>query len=343
MHKSVQGLEWSGLIFYDSEGSIADPANLKLKVTDFHLLDIGTAGYTEFKLDTNLFDIYDAKPHLMGKAYGLMHSHHSMKAFFSGTDSGNLHESAEFFEYYLSLIVNHSGDFVAKVSVEGMHKATGIMSTKGSRGQYIDVPYTVEEKCIFVHDCNIIWEASETVRMVALKATKAAVKTNLVGSGFPLHNRDFSTARGFEEDWSWEKPERQLGLFKDEKSIEDKLISLEDDPFVGVNLKKASFREKCVLFIEKLTFLEIKDETFKEEVIRMSQVGGELMDEIEDDSEYLLYQLFDSYLTLEDDELTNQKNRFVKELRDILKGYNFNKNVFKMFELLFANAFNLKI
>lgn len=335
MHKQVQGLEWSGLIFYDSEGSITEPENLKLKIIDFHLLDIGSAGYTEFKLDTNLFDIYDAKPHLMGKAYGLMHSHHSMKAFFSGTDSGNLHESAQFFEYYLSLIVNHSGDFVAKVSVEGIHKASGVMSTKGSRGQYIDVPYAYEEKGVFVYDCNIQWEASETQRMITLLTAKTA---NRITTPFPK-------GKGYIEDWSWDRPANQLGLFNREKEVDfdAKLVELEESPFLNVDLKAATFNQKCVLFLEKLTFLEVGDPTFKDEVVRMSQVGGEIADEIFDDAEYYLQHLFESYLTLDDFVLENQKNKFVKELKHILRDYNFNKPVFKMFERQFANAFEIKL
>jgi len=43
-------VEWSGVTFLKVTGDVEDPSNLKLEVVDFVLLDIGTAGYTEFDL-----------------------------------------------------------------------------------------------------------------------------------------------------------------------------------------------------------------------------------------------------------------------------------------------------
>ena len=48
---------------------------------------------------------------------GHIHSHHNMSTFFSGTDTDELHENAVNYLYYLSLIVNFSGKYSAKIAV----------------------------------------------------------------------------------------------------------------------------------------------------------------------------------------------------------------------------------
>lgn len=323
MHKTVEGLEWSGLIFYDVEGDISDPANMKLKVVDFVLLDIGTAGYTEFKLGVNLFDVFDEKPHLMGKQYGLMHSHHKMKAFFSGTDSENLHESAAMFNFYLSLIVNIEGDFVAKVSVQGRRESHGINYTKNNKGQMTKVEFSTSCDCVFVYDCDIKWESSQIHKVDTLKKAKA------------MSRKDSST---FAWDLEGKSKSKQLPIF-DGSIAEEAEVEAEDD--LGIDLKTANFEERCICYVEKLTFLDIEDPTMQEELERMSGLNGELWDEVEEDSEVLLHVLFESYLGLDTKTLKIQRGKVIKEIKDVLSAHNCNKDVFLMFELLFNSAFEI--
>lgn len=58
--------EWSGVLFYTAEGSLED-RSIVIRAKNFYLMDLGSAGYTEFKLgedpsiarfmvDNNLFD-----------------------------------------------------------------------------------------------------------------------------------------------------------------------------------------------------------------------------------------------------------------------------------------------
>jgi hypothetical protein len=103
-------IEWSGVLKYKIlSGSIDDPENLILEATDFFLMDIGNAGYTEYDFnssDEKLIN-YLVELQLEGLKYGHIHTHHHMNCFFSGTDMGELHDNAPNHDFYLSLIVNN--------------------------------------------------------------------------------------------------------------------------------------------------------------------------------------------------------------------------------------------
>jgi hypothetical protein len=84
-----------------------------------HLQDLGSGAYTDFDNDgAELIDLYDEYPDLMDMRCGLIHSHHTMAAFFSGTDQEELHEKAKN-GLYFSLIVNNHMKPVAKLCWTG--------------------------------------------------------------------------------------------------------------------------------------------------------------------------------------------------------------------------------
>mgnify|MGYP001605668781 FL=1 len=58
----------------DIEGSVEDPTNLKIVVSDFTLFDIGTGGYTEFEVTPEIIlPVYDKYPDYIEKKYGCIH------------------------------------------------------------------------------------------------------------------------------------------------------------------------------------------------------------------------------------------------------------------------------
>jgi hypothetical protein len=83
-----------------------------------YLMDLGSSTYTEFDYTDKIIDAYDRDEELMEKRAGLVHSHHTMNAFFSGTDQEELHEKAET-GLYLSLIVNNDLKPCAKLAWSG--------------------------------------------------------------------------------------------------------------------------------------------------------------------------------------------------------------------------------
>lgn len=67
-------VEWSGIIWMDVIGTVEDPSNLKITISDFTLFDIGTGAYTEFEIDPSvIMSIYNKNPEYIIKKYGCLH------------------------------------------------------------------------------------------------------------------------------------------------------------------------------------------------------------------------------------------------------------------------------
>lgn len=53
---NINTVEWSGCMFYDIQGSINDPSNIKITVLDLIPLDRGTTGFTEYTFDHRVME-----------------------------------------------------------------------------------------------------------------------------------------------------------------------------------------------------------------------------------------------------------------------------------------------
>ena len=108
--KKFPSKEWSGPAWYSLKANKAGfPVEFTLE--DFHPLDLGGHSSTEWEAD-DLAKILKKKlrNNVLKKCYmGLIHSHHTMGAFFSGTDTETLCEMAPVKGFYPSLIVATSG------------------------------------------------------------------------------------------------------------------------------------------------------------------------------------------------------------------------------------------
>lgn len=118
LHREVKDVEWIGILLYKKEaGDIEDPSTLVLRADRLFLMDVGTSGHTEAIVDSDeILNMWDQIPDMIDLKQGLIHTHHTMGAFFSGEDWSELNDNAELHNYYLSLIVNHAGTYVAKVA-----------------------------------------------------------------------------------------------------------------------------------------------------------------------------------------------------------------------------------
>lgn len=106
--------EWSGILFYNHQGSIIDNT-LQLNCIDMYLMDIGTAGETDFDMSSEVIT-YMADNNLIDCQFGLIHSHHSMSTFFSATDLNTLRIEGSERNHFLSLIVNNTGKYSAALT-----------------------------------------------------------------------------------------------------------------------------------------------------------------------------------------------------------------------------------
>lgn len=162
-HSFAGSTEWSGILLYTiDKGDIFDPAKLKIIAKGMFPMDIGSPGYTEYDYDENTLDMYDFYPKALEEEWrlGHIHSHHNMKAYFSGTDLQELRDNIDNHVYYLSLIVNFDGEYCAKVCVKGSRtvKEDSVLEYKGLLSDKSTVQrhkQEREEDIVYTVDLNI--------------------------------------------------------------------------------------------------------------------------------------------------------------------------------------------
>lgn len=95
-------------------------------------------------------------------------SHNNMKSYFSGTDMGELHNNAPNHTYYLSLIVNNAGEYVAKLAYIGKQLVNKKISLQNKVGKWVwaKSPKPVEEEVLFIHNCAVVPEMADGIRFV---------------------------------------------------------------------------------------------------------------------------------------------------------------------------------
>lgn len=110
-----------------------------MKAKYIFLMDIGTAGFTEYETDTDIVDMYDNVEDAMDLKIGHIHTHHTMSTFFSGTDNEELQDNVDKHNYYLSLIVNFASTYSAKVAFLSdvhTHSKMSYVNDKGNKSHF---------------------------------------------------------------------------------------------------------------------------------------------------------------------------------------------------------------
>jgi len=139
-HEKFKGREWSGPAWFryalDEHGY---PTALELIY--FHVVDIATAAETEwtqaafagvFPDILSMFIKEGVDPTTL--MCGNIHSHHQMRAFFSGTDTNAMNEHAPEEGFWISIIVSTSGDESKTINNKTLSLPTnrcGAISYKG--------------------------------------------------------------------------------------------------------------------------------------------------------------------------------------------------------------------
>jgi proteasome lid subunit RPN8/RPN11 len=265
-HQAPMSIEWSGvLIFTDSGDLDENMIPSKINVIDLVPMDIGTSSYTEFNMACPQMTSYIMDN--IDKEYktGLIHTHHSMKAYFSGTDLDELRTNAKAYQYYLSLIVNYKHDIVAKIGVQSKTIQTTITdnfvyTSKGFMSQGIKEVkkefYSCEE-----HDCKVVKEGEideNFVNLFNLMQDEIERKKNVKIKNASMYSKENidAYARGYDnQKWKWgEEPIIKKPLFKNPFSNDvswspsQLLIDMEEDINNAVEIEKADFEYARELF-----------------------------------------------------------------------------------------------
>lgn len=147
--------EWSGFLYYTYTGEVDTP-DFSLTAVDLYLMDIGDYSSTDFNLEDNSESLlYQVENGLLNCGVGLIHSHHSMKAFLSTTDSDTLYKEGLDRNHFVSLIVNNEGSYVCfftkKKEVKYRIEQHSEYRTFGDRVVQQEDPDILEETNIEVH------------------------------------------------------------------------------------------------------------------------------------------------------------------------------------------------
>lgn len=156
-HKE-SSVEWSGALFYTTEGEFGTDS-FKCVAEEVYLMDIGSGAYTEYDYGAEFASFLMKNPRLMTMKRGHIHSHNNMGVFFSGTDTTEIVDNSEHYDYYLSLIVNNRNEMCAKIAFRGTvieeikksiiyNKFSSLVNSEPQQSK-------VEKTVVFVYDCNI--------------------------------------------------------------------------------------------------------------------------------------------------------------------------------------------
>lgn len=185
MCKQVWSDEWSGMLFYETEGEFGEEG-FKISAMELFPLDIGSQAYTEYESnDPALIKFLMANPHVRTMKKGHIHSHNNMPVFFSGTDDSELVDNCGFHNFYFSLIVNNKNEMCAKVAfkVKTEAKINTSVHFKNQKGEDKTKTFdsVKEGEAVYVYKCIIdnpqgVVEDSFKNRFQDLKSTKEKEK-----------------------------------------------------------------------------------------------------------------------------------------------------------------------
>ena len=108
-------LEWSGVLFTTHEGNFED-GNLVITCQDIYPMDLGSPGFTQFKMDETVSAYIAENIELFDCDVQLVHSHNQMQCWFSGQDQATLREEGNDRNCFVSLIVNNAGTYCAAIT-----------------------------------------------------------------------------------------------------------------------------------------------------------------------------------------------------------------------------------
>lgn len=127
--------EWSGVLFYSHTGGF-ETGDLVINCEDIYPMDLGTSGFTEFSMAPEVSNYIANNMELFDCEMALVHSHHSMGAFFSGTDLSTLQKEGNDTNCFVSLVVDTRGTYVAAITRKVTSRREVTVVDKGSSYEF---------------------------------------------------------------------------------------------------------------------------------------------------------------------------------------------------------------
>lgn len=208
--------EWSGFLFY-----IYDKNEDTINALDMLLMDVGEHTHTSIDVNEKVA-IYKMQNGLMHCHTGLIHSHNSFQAFFSPEDMSTIREEiSEEYPYFLSVVVNNAGNYVAK------------FAQKGKKVEEITI---IEKQYLIEKDEEILVKEEEKkdnkVTSIAVITDLSIEKPNIVADGIFVDFGKLANIRG-----SIEQPHTQ-GAYN------TNLINLNLEDYANINKGKQEIKRE---------------------------------------------------------------------------------------------------
>lgn len=223
--KEVWNDEWSGMLFYETEGEFGHE-EFKIKAQELFPLDIGTQTYTEYQTgDPELIKFLMTNPQVRTMKKGHIHSHNNMGVFFSLTDNEEISENCGFHNFYLSLIVNNKNEMCAKIAfkakVKSVVNSTFTFKNQEGKDKTNELKSEKEVDGVFVYKCKVdpplggVVEDTFKSRFQELRTTKKKKEEESKKATDSASKQKF--LRELDATGNWE----QRGLFDDVKEKGD--------------------------------------------------------------------------------------------------------------------------
>jgi len=156
LHGECKNNEWSGILIYKKNaGDFTKEEDFEFEVMGIYPMNVGSHAYTEYEYGKHIAEIYDLFDDIEVVKTGLIHSHHNMSAFFSGTDMDELKTNCKKHNLYLSLVVNFNEKYVAKIALPSKTSVVRSYELLDDYGNPITFSKTETESDIFIIDLDV--------------------------------------------------------------------------------------------------------------------------------------------------------------------------------------------
>lgn len=335
LHEKVGSIEWSGFLFYKVvSGSLDNPSSLVIRAENIYLLDIGSSAYTSREGENGItqeevINMYETIPGAEdeGAKYGFIHTHHSMDAFFSGTDRQELHDNVDTYGILISLIVNFKGNYCCKAAFKST--ITSSFDSFGKKKAYKQEVLGLVDFNVVKEDYQVPTFLMERYKKVREDAYKKTVSFSGPANRYPYGSQGslFSTGGGArmvkgkdESAWEKRKEEEEEPYFSWKEKEEGKMIGMG----LGRNLKRTGTMGKSQAFVEGTRKSNLKAEITNPEAVEiindwLKRGISQLVDV--DSPQYdfpgidLKVLFLDNYFN---DKSSTQYTRFVSDMQDHL-------------------------
>lgn len=249
-------------MFTTHSGSFEN-GDLVITCHDIYPMDLGTSTFTQYNMDETVASYIADNIELFDCDLQLIHSHHNMKAFFSGTDTNTLQEEGNERNCFVSLIVNNEGTYCAAVTrkIQSKTEVTtkalgtsyqffgdGIVTTEG--GSAPAVTQVVDKEYIEYYMLDIEKETVNNpldyldARFNEIEKKKAADKSKFVSS-YSTSNYTWSDYKNDDYLESWLKNKRPEPVVKEQFLFDDKTMKeMESTSKINIPLDEV---HKCVV------------------------------------------------------------------------------------------------